>query len=92
MHYITAVFACLSFFLFAAMAGAADMGPTLKKACTACHSAKRICLNLGVKSPGAWKGTVSKMVAKGAKLDAGQIDAATGYLAGLAPGSGPLCK
>lgn len=75
----------------AGIVGAADIGTTLDKACTQCHSAKRICLNLGAKNEAAWKLTVANMVRKGAQLPASQIDAAAGYLGGLKPGQGPLC-
>lgn len=73
-------------------AGAADIGNTVKKACTACHSSKRICLNLGVKDGPAWKSTVQRMVSNGARLDGGQVDAAVQYLTGLAPGTGTVCE
>lgn len=71
---------------------AADIGSTVKQACTACHSSKRICLNLGVKDAGAWKSTVLRMVNNGARLSGGQVDEAANYLNSLAPGTGPLCK
>ena len=60
--------------------------------CSRCHSPKRICLNLGVKSAPAWKATVEKMVGKGAQLPTDKIEAAAGYLSGLAPGEGTLCQ
>jgi len=71
---------------------ASDIGTTVKKACTACHSSKRICLNLGAKDAGAWKSTISRMVDNGARLSGGQVDAATNYLVGLAPGTGTVCE
>jgi len=79
-------------FTLAGMAGASDMGQTVKQTCSRCHSPKRICLNLGVKNDAAWKATVTRMVQKGAQLPANQIDAATAYLAGLAPGTGTVCE
>lgn len=71
---------------------ASDIGTTVKKACTTCHSSKRICLNLGVKDAGAWKATVNRMVDNGARLSGGEVDAAASYLAGLAPGTGTVCE
>lgn len=76
----------------AGIVGASEIGDTVKNACSMCHSTKRVCLNLGVKSGAAWKATVTKMVAKGAQLKADEIDMAAGYLAGLAPGTGTVCQ
>jgi len=73
-------------------AGAADIGTTVKKTCTACHSSKRICLNLGVKDGPAWKSTVTRMVGNGARLANDQIGDFANYLAGLAPGTGTICE
>ncbi len=86
--------ACILVMLFAlaGVGGASDMGETVKQACSRCHSTKRICLNVGVKSTEGWKSTVTKMVSKGAQIPADQIDAAADYLSGLAPGDGPLCQ
>lgn len=81
----------LAIFALAGLAGASDIGATVKRACTTCHSAKRICLNLGVKSEAAWQATVQKMVAKGAQLSADQVGPAASYLAGLRQGGGPIC-
>lgn len=71
---------------------ASDIGESVKTNCTRCHSAKRICLNLGVKSKGAWVSTIEKMVAKGAKLPQEQVAAAADYLGDLKPGDGPPCN
>jgi len=79
-------------FAMAGVVGASDIGATIKQTCSRCHSTKRICLNLGVKNKASWKSTVNKMVGKGAKLPADQIDAAVGYLSGLAPGTGTVCQ
>lgn len=78
---------CLSFAVHAA-----DMGGELDKACSTCHSTKRICLNLGVKSEAAWNVTVKNMVAKGARLSSEQIAPAAQYLTNLKPGASTLCK
>lgn len=72
--------------------GASDIGQTVKQSCSRCHTTKRICLNLGVKSDVAWKATVARMVDKGTQLPVDQIDAAAGYLSGLAPGTGTVCE
>jgi len=79
-------------FVMVGVSGASDIGSTVKEACSRCHSNKRICLNLGVKSESGWKSTVTKMVSKGAQLPADQIDAAAGYLLGLSPGAEALCQ
>ena len=84
-----------SFVLLGSMAGfvgASDIGAVVKKDCSMCHSTKRICLNLGVKSEAAWKATIIKMVGKGSQLSADTIDAAAGYLSNLAPGTGTVCQ
>lgn len=76
----------------AGIVGSSEIGDTVKNACSMCHSTKRVCLNLGVKSEAAWKSTITKMVAKGAQLQDNGIDVAAGYLAGLAPGTGSVCQ
>jgi mono/diheme cytochrome c family protein len=76
----------------AGVGGASDIGQTVKQTCSRCHTTKRICLNLGVKSDVVWKATVTRMVGKGAQLPDGQIDTVAGYLAGLAPGTGAVCE
>ena len=73
-------------------ASAADIGAEIKKSCTRCHSAKRICLNVGVKSPDGWKSTINRMIGKGAQLPTSQVAAAVDYLSGLAPGTGTVCE
>lgn len=91
-RYVLAGFVICAGFAMAGMAGAADIGQTVRQACARCHSPKRICLNLGVKSDAAWKATVARMVEKGAQLPADQVEAAAGYLSGLAPGTGTVCE
>jgi len=86
-----AAFVCVVAFSFAIGASASDIGSVVNKACTKCHSAKRICLNLGVKSEPAWKTTVEHMVKKGAKIPAEEVDETALYLAKLKPDSAPLC-
>ena len=89
-QYVMAAIVLVAFMV--ASAGAADIGTTVKEACTTCHSSKRICLNLGVKDAAAWKSTVSRMVGNGARLSGAQVDEAVGYLAGLAPETGTICE
>ena len=71
---------------------ASDIGPTIQQTCTKCHSPKRICLNLGVKSESAWNSTINKMVGKGAKLPKDRINEAASFLSTLEPGAPLLCN
>lgn len=73
-------------------AGASDIATVVNSACIKCHSPKRVCLMLGVKSREAWQGTVRHMVAKGAKVPAERVDEAADYLAGLPRGAAPFCQ
>lgn len=92
MRYLLAATLCVMVFSVAGIVGASDIGGVVKQACTKCHSSKRICLNLGVKSGPAWQSTVKKMVGKGAQLPGERVEEAASYLSGLAPGAGPLCQ
>ncbi|WP_319471187.1 hypothetical protein [uncultured Pseudodesulfovibrio sp.] len=76
---------------FSGVGGASNMGNLVNKACSPCHSTKRICLNVGVKSEKAWVATVQRMVDAGAPLGADMVAPVASYLAGMAPGSGPVC-
>jgi hypothetical protein len=91
IRYVLAGCVCAGLFALVGVCGAADMGGTVKQVCSRCHSTKRICLNLGVKSENAWKSTVAKMVEKGAQLPAGQVDATASYLSQQPPDSGAFC-
>ncbi|MBI9080617.1 MAG: hypothetical protein JEY79_12875 [Pseudodesulfovibrio sp.] len=71
---------------------ASSVGDTVKDVCSRCHSNRRICLNVGVKTNVAWVSTVGKMVDKGAQLSPDSIDEVAGYLSGLAPGTGSVCQ
>ena len=75
-----------------AAAPAADTGSDVGRVCSACHSVKRICLNLGVKNRTAWKDTVTRMAKNGAQLPLSRVDEFADYLAGLKKGQGPLCR
>ncbi len=89
---IAAVFGCVvALAAFSGMSGASDMGDMVEKKCSSCHSTKRICLNLGVKSEAAWLSTVEKMVAKGTPLKSDMVAPVAAYLSGLQPGAGPVC-
>lgn len=92
VQYWLAACVCLSMFSLAAVAGASDVSAVVQKACTKCHSSKRICLNLGVKSSDAWKTTVQNMVKKGAMIPSDSVEEAAMYLAKLDPGSAPICE
>ncbi len=76
----------------AAVAPAADTGDDVAVVCSACHSAKRICLNLGIKDRMAWKETVDRMAKSGAQMTLSRVDEFADYLDGLRPGQGPLCR
>ncbi|CCH48570.1 hypothetical protein [Pseudodesulfovibrio piezophilus] len=91
-RYQIAVSLFCSIFFLAGFGLASDMGTFVEKTCTKCHSAKRICLNLGVKSGPAWKSTVEKMVAKGAQVAPEKIEGVALYLAGANPDSSVLCR
>lgn len=77
---------------WASVAPSADMGTEINRACTACHSTKRICLNLGVKDRAGWKSTVSRMIQSGAQLPLNKADDAADYLAGLKSGKASFCR
>lgn len=86
--------ACLSLLILIAAGptAATDIGHAVKTNCTRCHSSKRICLNVGVKSKSAWESTINKMIGKGAKLPQSRVGEAVDYLSTLKPGTGPLCQ
>jgi len=78
--------------LLAVAAGAADMGDTIGRACSACHSTKPICRAIGSMDETAWRAVVDRMVAKGARLSADQAAGAAGYLATSKPDQVPFCR
>lgn len=73
------------------MAMASDTGAQVKKSCSMCHSAERVCMNLGVKNEAAWKVTIKRMADKGARVSSDQVDSWAAYLGGLKAGSQPIC-
>lgn len=86
-----AVLAALSF--SGLQAGAGDQGEALlQKACTKCHSAKRICRNIGKKDGPWWEKTVTRMIGHGAKLSDEQEDTLVSSLAGAEKDKVTLCE
>ncbi len=69
-----------------------DPQATVMTACTACHSTRRICDNLGEKDREEWTRTVTEMVSRGADVAGQDIAAVAEYLANLEPGSEPVCR
>lgn len=69
-----------------------DTPSLVMTACTACHSSQKICDKLGTKDKNAWNETVTRMVGKGAKVPSESLSILVDYLAGLQPGSAPVCK
>ena len=67
-------------------------GDIVMKACSACHDTGKVCKYLGKKDSGEWLKLVNRMVEKGAAVDKVDITLVADYLAGLAPGSKPVCK
>ncbi len=67
-------------------------GDIVMKACSACHDTGKVCNGLGKKNSEAWLKTIDRMVKKGAAVDKTDIPLVVDYLAGLAPGSKPVCK
>lgn len=72
--------------------GAADPGALATSKCAACHDLKRVCKNLGVKDDAAWQESVSRMVAKGDKVNAADGKVIAEYLTGLKAGAKPICE
>jgi len=69
-----------------------DTSSLVASACAACHNTQKVCDSLGKKDKDAWTQTVNRMVKKGAAIDKDSIPAVVNYLAGLKPGTKPLCK
>lgn len=69
-----------------------DTSSTIMSTCTACHDTQRICNAMGIKDKDAWNQTVTRMVGKGAALNTDDIPKVVDFLAGLKPGSPPICK
>ncbi|EPR35036.1 hypothetical protein dsat_2399 [Alkalidesulfovibrio alkalitolerans DSM 16529] len=93
----------LAFILvFAAMAGNSSF-PTdaaahtsegealVKNVCGRCHSAQRVCANLG-RDQIYWERTVTRMRQNGAALSAPDISSAATYLAGQKKDTAPFCN
>ncbi len=73
-------------------ASAQDPGNTVAAACSACHNTKRVCAHRGVKDKAAWDATVTRMIDKGAKVDAKAKGAVVDWLAVQKPGAKPVCE
>ncbi len=73
-------------------AGRKGMGDVVVNTCSACHSLDRVCAKLGQMDMDAWSRTVFGMKQKGAKVEEKDITVMAEYLAGLKPGSKPVCK
>lgn len=69
-----------------------DPTGTVMSACSACHSTQKVCDALGKKDKAAWTQTVDRMVGKGAAINKDSIPAVVELLAGLAPGTKPICR
>ena len=59
--------------------------------CNKCHDYSRICRRLG-QNEAWWTDTVKRMNTHGADVEDAQVPATAAYLAGLTPGSAPICK
>lgn len=77
--------------LLAVAAAAQDMGAQVASACSACHSANRLCGKLG-SDQAYWKQTVQRMADNGAAVAGGEVGPMAAYLAGLTKASAPFCK
>jgi len=71
---------------------AGNPGEVVMASCGACHSLGKVCKNLGAKDKEAWSRTVAGMVKKGARVEQQDMGPVAEYLAGLKPGSKPVCK
>ncbi len=69
-----------------------DPSGMVMSACAACHNTQKVCDALGKKDKDAWAQTVNRMVGKGASLDKDSIPSVVDFLAGLKPGTKPICK
>ena len=69
-----------------------DPGDVVMNSCTACHSLERVCASIGKKDRDAWNTTVTAMVGRGARIQQTDLPKVVDYLAGLKPGSKPVCK
>ncbi len=81
----------LSLSVCAVAVGADDMGEGLSRACSSCHSARRVCRMLGAKDSKGWEKTVRRMVENGADISQDSVGAIADYLDNLKPGTGPMC-
>ena len=88
------------FFLFIALlvatatdtAAKNDAERLTKSKCTFCHSADRICKNLGRRNPVMWQKTIEKMQRKGARVSASEKAVIAQFLGTTRPDKTGLCK
>ncbi len=73
-------------------AGLSGMGDKVVNSCSSCHALDKVCEKLGQKDMDAWSRTVFGMKQRGAKVEDKDITVMAEYLAGLKPGSEPVCK
>ena len=63
----------------------------VKMKCTYCHNAERICKNFGRKGSSEWRATVTRMIAKGARIDDAEKTAITDFLLTARTENSTLC-
>jgi hypothetical protein len=59
--------------------------------CTVCHKIDKICSKVGKQSEATWTKIISKMVARGAKLDESEQKQTTAFISALPEGKNSLC-
>jgi hypothetical protein len=60
--------------------------------CGTCHKLDSLCKNLGKYDKAGWDKVVDSMLKKGALVNKSEKETISTYLAGLKPGSKPVCK
>lgn len=69
-----------------------DPAGTVMNKCSVCHNTERICEDLGKMDRKAWEKTIKRMIGHGADVTPQDVPAVADYLAGLKPGTKPVCK
>lgn len=64
----------------------------MTNSCSNCHGFGKVCTKLGSRNKNAWTRTIHGMKGAGARIDEGDIPVLAEYLAGLKPGSKPVCR
>lgn len=84
--------ACLLAAFATALAHGSEEGARLvRDKCTSCHGVEVVCALLGERDQDGWDWIVNEMQRKGAELEVHEKRDIIDYLAGLHPGSPPLC-